>query len=41
MTYVGIVTGMEKLYTIILGCLEAENTTNGLLEDVETIVNSY
>ena len=41
MTFVGIVTGMEKLYTIILGCLEQENTTNGLLEDVETIVNSY
>ena len=41
MTYVGIVTGMEKLYSIILGCLEAENTTKGLLEDVETIVNSY
>ena len=41
MTTVGIVTGMEKLYNIMIGCLEAENTTNGLLEDVETIVNSY
>ena len=32
---------METLYTIILGCLEKENDENGLLEDVETIVNSY
>lgn len=38
---VGIVTGMEKLYTIVLRCLEMENQTNGLLSDVETIVNSY
>ena len=38
---VGMVTGMEMLYTIIKECLIAENTTNGLLEDVETIVNSY
>lgn len=38
---VGIVTGMEKLYTIIVKCLEEENKENGLLEDVETIVNSY
>lgn len=38
---VGIVTGMEKLYNIMIGCLEAENTTGGLLEDVETIINSY
>jgi len=38
---VGIITGMEKLYTIITGCLEAENVTNGLLEDVETIINTY
>ena len=38
---VGIVTGMEKLYTIIIKCLEEENKENGLLEDVETIVNSY
>ena len=41
MTYVGIVTGMEKLYNIIIKCLEEENKENGLLEDVETIVNSY
>ena len=41
MTTVGMVTGMEMLYTIIKECLIAENTTNGLLEDVETIVNSY
>ena len=38
---VGIVTGMEKLYNIIIGCLETENVEDGLLEDVETIVNSY
>ena len=38
---VGIVTGMEKLYTIMTGCLETENVTDGLLEDVETIINSY
>ena len=38
---VGIVTGMEKLYTIITKCLETENTTGGLLEDGETIINSY
>lgn len=38
---VGIVTGMEKLYDIIIECLQRENTTNGLLEDVETIINSY
>ena len=38
---VGIVTGMEKLYTVIVGCLEAENVEDGLLEDVETIINSY
>ena len=41
MMTVGIVTGMEKLYTIITRCLEEENKTDGLLEDVETIVNSY
>ena len=38
---VGIVTGMEKLYKVIVGCLEAENTDDGLLEDAETIINSY
>lgn len=38
---VGIVTGMERLYDIIITCLEQENTSGGLLEDVETIVNSY
>lgn len=38
---VGIVTGMEKLYTIMIKCLEEENKENGLLEDVETIINSY
>ncbi len=38
---VGIVTGMEKVYTIITQCLEVENVEDGLLEDVETIINSY
>ena len=38
---VGIVTGMEKLYNIMIGCLEAENTTNGLLEDVRTPLMDY
>ena len=38
---VGIVTGMEKLYDIVIGCLARENVTDGLLEDVETIINSY
>ena len=38
---VNVVTGFEKVYKIMLGCLERENTTGGLLEDVETIVNSY
>ena len=41
MTTVGIVTGMEKLYNIIVGCLTVENVENGLLADVETIINSY
>ena len=38
---VGIVTGMEKLYAIMTRCLEEENVEDGLLEDVETIINSY
>ena len=41
MSTVGFVTGMEKLYTIMVKCLERENTSGGLLEDVETLVNSY
>ena len=41
MMSVGIVTGMEKLYTIMTKCLEVENVQDGLLEDVETIINSY
>ena len=41
MTTVGIVTGMEKLYKIMVKCLEEEHKENGLLEDVETIINSY
>ena len=38
---VNVVTGFETIYDIMIGCLERENTTNGLLEDVETIVNTY
>ena len=38
---VNVVMGMEKLYTIIHRCLTEENKPDGLLEDVETIVNSY
>ena len=41
MSTVGFVTGMEKLYTIMVKCLEKENTSGGLLSDVETLVNSY
>ena len=29
-----IVVGMETLQTILAGCIEAEMTTDGLLEDV-------
>ena len=38
---VNIVTGFEKLYTIMKGCIEAEMTTGGLLEDVETFIPVY
>lgn len=36
-----ILTGFEKLYQIMIGCIEAERVENGLLKDVETVVNSY
>jgi len=38
---VNILTGFEKLYQIMIGCIEAERVENGLLKDVETVVNSY
>ena len=38
---VNVVTGFETIYDIMVGCLERENVENGLLEDVETIVNTY
>ena len=38
---VTILTGFEKINTIINCCITREMTTNGLLEDVETFVNTY
>lgn len=38
---VNIVTGFEKLYTIMKGCIEAEMVEDGLLEDVETFIPVY
>ena len=36
-----IVVGMETLQTILAGCIEAEMTPNGLLEDVATFKRIY
>lgn len=36
-----IVIGMETLQTILAGCIEAEMTPNGLLEDVNTFKKIY
>ena len=36
-----IVVGMETLQTILAGCIEAEMTTDGLLEDVNTFKRIY
>ena len=36
-----IVIGMETLQGILAGCIEAEMTTNGLLEDVATFKRIY
>ena len=36
-----IVIGMETLQTILAGCIEAEMTPNGLLEDVATFKRIY
>lgn len=38
---VNILTGFEKINTIINGCITAEMVENGLLSDVETFVNTY
>ncbi len=38
---VNIVTGFEKINQIINCCITREITTDGLLEDVETFVNTY
>ena len=38
---VNILTGFEKVNSIINGCITSEMVENGLLEDVETFVNTY
>lgn len=38
---VNILTGFEKINTIIHGCITAEMVENGILEDVETFINTY
>ena len=38
---VNILTGFEKINEIIKECITREITTDGLLEDVETFVNTY
>ena len=38
---VNILTGFEKINTIINGCITAEMVENGILADVETFVNTY
>ena len=38
---VNILTGFEKINEIINECITREITTDGLLEDVETFVNTY
>ncbi len=38
---VNIVTGFDKIHSIIKGCIEAEICTDGLLEDVETFIPVY
>ena len=38
---VNILTGFEKINEIINECVNREMTTDGLLEDVETYVNTY
>ena len=38
---VNILTGFEKINTIINACIAAEMVEDGILEDVETFVNTY
>lgn len=38
---VNILTGFEKINEIINTCIETEMTTDGLLSDVETFINTY
>ena len=38
---VNILTGFEKVNTIIKGCITAEMVEDGILEDVETFINTY
>lgn len=38
---VNILTGFEKVNTIINGCITAEMVEDGILEDVETFINTY
>lgn len=38
---VNILTGFEKINTIINECINREICTDGLLEDVETFINTY
>ena len=38
---VNIVTGFEKINTIITECINREMTEDGLLSDVETFINTY
>ena len=38
---VNIITGCEKINTIINGCITHEMTQDGLLSDVETFINTY
>ena len=38
---VNIVTGFEKINTIITECINREMTDEGLLSDVETFINTY
>ena len=38
---VNILTGFETVNTIINGCITAEMVEDGILEDVETFVNTY
>ena len=38
---VSILTGFEKVHEIIMSCIQLETESGGLLEDVESVVNTY